>query len=157
MTQTVLIMPRIALQYIRTENGMRLYSPLDAVDAKLCTENIIVCDKKGERAKRSFLQNKSLQLYWRIICELLNSAGWTKKKYYEVKEVDVEWTPDSVGEDIWRGIQEAMYGHRRTSKLETDQVSKVCDVMNRHLANTCGVSAEFPSKESLMNRSLGRK
>ena len=152
-------MPRIALQYIRTENGLRLYAPLDADDAKICVHNILVCDVKGERAKRTLLQNKSIHKYWSIICDKLNSSGWTKKKYYEVKEVDIEWTPESVGEDIWRGIQDAMYQHRRTSKLEPGHVTKVFEVMDRHLSSTCGsdISAPFPSKDSLFDKQMGRK
>jgi hypothetical protein len=111
-------MPRVILTYVGEVKGVKAYAPLDAEDEKAINGmNTIVCDVKGERSKRTTLQNRAMQKYWRIICKLLNDSGWTKKKYYEVKEVDIEWTPDSVGDDIWRGIQEAMYGHRSTSKL----------------------------------------
>ena len=118
---------------------------------------MIGVDIKGEKATRTILQNKAMRKYWDIMINLLNDAGWSKKKYYAVKEVDVDWTPDSFGEDVWRGIQEAMYQHRKTSKLETDQVSKVYDVVNAHIAKTCGVSADFPSRDTLINMALGRK
>ena len=133
------------------------YAPLDADDVKACNgQNTIVADVKGERAKRTTLQNRAMQKYWRIICKLLNDSGWTKKKYYEVKEVDIDWTPDSVGDDIWRGIQEAMYGHRSTSKLEPYQVTEVHKTMDRHLSNTCGgeVSAEFPNERDYIEQQL---
>lgn len=130
----------------------------DAEDIKAWGgQDVVVADTKGERSKRTYLQNRSIHKYWQIMCDALNAAGWTKKKYYEVKEVDIEWTPESFGEDVWRGIQEAMYQHRKTSKLETEQVSKVYEVVNRHLANTCGVSEDFPSKDSLINMALNRK
>ena len=139
-------------------DGMPLYSPMDKEDVIACNDqNVIVCDAKGERAKRTHLQNRAMQKWWAIISEKLNDAGWTKKKYYEVKVVDVDWTPESFGEDVWRGIQEAMYQHRRTSKLEPAQVSKVYEVVNKHIANTCGVSEDFPSVDSLINMALNRK
>ena len=133
--------------YVGEVNGVAAYSPMDAEDEKAINgNNIIVCETKGERAKRTLLQNRSIHKYAAMVCEALNASGWTKKKYYEVKEVDIEWTPESVLEDIWRGIQEAMFNHRSTSKLETDQVSKVYDVMARHLANTCSINQSFPNR-----------
>ena len=136
------------------------FSLMDASDVKaVAGQNTIVADVKGERAKRTTLQNKAMQKYWRIICKLLNDSGWTKKKYYEVKEVDIDWTPDSVGDDIWRGIQEAMYGHRSTSRLEPYQVSEVYKTMARHLSNTCGgeVSAEFPNERDYIEQQLRKQ
>jgi hypothetical protein len=131
---------------------------MDAEDVKAWGgQRVVVTDAKGERSKRTALQNRSIHKYWAIIVEKLNAAGWTKKKYYEVKEVDIEWTPESFGEDVWRGIQDAMYQHRKTSKLETEQVSRVYEVVNKHMANTCGVSEDFPSKESLISMAFGNK
>jgi hypothetical protein len=135
------------MEYIGEKDGMACYSPVDAEDVKAIDgRKMIVCEVKGERSKRTLLQNRAIHKYAAMVCEALNAAGWTKKKYYEVKEVDIEWTPDSVLEDIWRGIQEAMFNHRSTSKLETDQVSKVYEVMARHLANTCTINQSFPSR-----------
>ena len=153
-------MPRVIFVRVGGTDDDPRFGLLDADDVKAVNgQNTIVADVKGERAKRTALQNKAIHKYWSIICDKLNSSGWTKKKYYEAKEVDIEWTPESVGEDIWRGIQEAMYQHRRTSKLEPGHVTKVFEVMDRHLSNTCGseISAPFPSKDSLFDKQMGRK
>ena len=151
-------MPRIIMAYIGELNGVRAYAPLDAEDEKAIGDsNTLVLDMKGERSKRTALQNRAMHKWWSIISKKLNDAGWTKKKYYEVKEVDIDWTPESFGEDVWRGIQDAMYQHRSTSKLETDQVSKVYEVVNKHIGNTCGVSEPFPSIDDLINMALNRK
>jgi hypothetical protein len=125
-----------------------LYAPEDACDLKACNgQRVIVADVKGERSKRTALQNRSIHKYWSLICEALNDAGWTKKKYFQDKEVDIGWTAESIGDDIWRGIQDAMYGHRNTSKLETHQVSKVYEIMSKHLATTCpGIDQSFPNR-----------
>lgn len=151
-------MPRLILIRVGGTDSCPHYAPLDNDDLKAINgQNTIVADIPGERAKRTYLQNRSIHKWWSIMTEKLNNAGWTKKKYYEVKEVDIEWTPESFGEDVWRGIQEAMYQHRKTSKLEPAQVSKVYEVVNRHIGNTCGVSEDFPSVDSLINMSLNRK
>jgi len=150
-------MSRILLTYVGVVNGVKAYAPMDAEDeAAIGDSNTLVLDMKGERSKRTALQNRSMQKYWRMICERLNDSGWTKKKYYEVKEVDIGWTPESVGDDIWRGIQEAMYGHRSTSKLETHQVSKVYEIMDKHLSTTCGsdVSVPFPNIQDYIEQQL---
>jgi len=151
-------MPRLILVRVGGTDELPHYAPLDAEDVKAINgQSTIVCDVKGERSKRTTLQNRAMHKWWSIISKKLNDAGWTKKKYYEVKEVDIDWTPESFGEDVWRGIQEAMYQHRSTSKLETDQVSKVYEVVNKHIGNTCGVSEPFPSVEDLINMARNRK
>ena len=99
-----------------------------------------------DKVIRTFKQNSSIHLYWKLVCDKLNAGGWTKKKYYEVKEVDIEWTPESVGENIWRDIQDAMYQHRKTSNLETKQVDRVYANMSKHLAATLGIDQSFPNR-----------
>jgi hypothetical protein len=111
----------------------------------------------NQTSVRSIKQNAAMHLYWTIMSKALNAAGWTKKKYFAVKVMDVDWTPESFGEDVWRGLQEALYMHRKTSKLDKKEVTTVYENVNRHLGNTCGVSAEFPSMDGQMNKSLGRK
>jgi hypothetical protein len=113
------------------------------VDADLdCEGYVSVTITKGTRTTK---QNSAIQQYWRLVSKALNDSGWTKKKYYDVKEVDIGWTPESVGDDIWRGIQEAMFQHRNTSKLEPKQVNAVYEVMAKHLSLTCRVTTPFPT------------
>ncbi len=58
---------------------------------------------------------------------------------------------------IWAPIQEVMYETTSTTELETDQVSKVYDVINKHTIEKMNVNVEFPSKESQMNEFFGNK
>jgi len=139
-------MPRIALQYIRTENGLRLYAPLDADDAKICVHNILVCELKGERAKRTLLQNKSIHKYCSLLADAFNSSGLDMLAVLKVKRVSVSWTMDSVKNVLWRPIQLAMFNKESTTALETDEVSKVYEQLARHLAENFNIDQSFPSR-----------
>jgi len=139
-------MPRILLQYIKTENGLRLYAPMDAEDAKVCVKDIIVCDVKGERAKRTLLQSRSIHKYCDMVATLFNAAGLDMLAVLKVKKVSVEWTMLSVKDVLWRSIQRAMFNKESTTQLETHEVSQVHAVMARHLAENFNIDQSFPSR-----------
>jgi hypothetical protein len=65
-------------------------------------------------------------------------------------EVDIPWTMENAKNHLWRPIQEAMLGKESTRELTTDEVSKIYDVLNRHLGEKFGIECDFPSLESLM-------
>lgn len=150
-----ILLTKCKLSDIQGYEGFVLIPVEDDIDS--LPVEVVATLSWSDKVIRTVKQNSAMQKYWRIMTQKLNDGGWTKKKYYEVKEVDIDWTPESFGEDIWRGIQEAMYQHRKTSKLTTEQVTKVYEVVNNHLGTTCGVSDVFPSMDSLMDLSLGRK
>lgn len=139
-------MPRIALQYIRTEGGLRLYAPLDAEDARVCVNNVIVCDVKGERSKRTFLQNKSIHKYCALLAEAFNDAGLDMLAVLKVKKVSVSWTMQSVKDVLWRPIQVAMFDKESTTQLETHEVSQVYEQLARHLSENLNVNQSFPNR-----------
>ena len=146
-----MIVSRVILVFVGMVNGVKAYSPEDKQDEDAIGDRqTIVADIKGERAKRTALQNKSIHLYGKLVSETLNSGGITKQIYFDKKQVDCEWTPESVVEDIWREIQFAMFGHRQTSKLETNQVSMVYEQVARILSENFNVTQAFPDRFNQM-------
>ena len=139
-------MPRIALQYIKTENGLRLYAPMDVEDARVCVNNVIVCDVKGERSKRTFLQNKAIHKYCSLLAEAFNNAGLDMLAVLKVKKVSVSWTMLSVKDVLWRPIQIAMFDKESTTQLETNEVSQVYEQLARHLSTNLNVNQSFPNR-----------
>ena len=102
---------------------------------------------RSGQAFRTHQQRKSIELYCKMVADACNDAGWTKKKYYEAKNVDVDWTQASVKEDMWRLIQEAMGMPKSTTELgRAKQVSAVYENMNRFLSNNLSVNVPFPSR-----------
>ncbi len=98
--------------------------------------------------KRTDQQRKAIQKYCSQVADTLNDAGLDMRVVLK-PEVEIPWTMDSVKDHMWKGIQEAMFDKASTTQLETGEVTKVYEVMNRHLAKH-GVSVPFPSIEPPM-------
>ncbi len=84
------------------------FSLMDAEDVKAVNgQNTIVADVKGERAKRTTLQNKAIHKYCSMLADDFNDAGLDMLTVLKVKS-STSWTMLSVKDVIWRSIQEAM-------------------------------------------------
>lgn len=139
-------MPRLIMTYVGKHNGVDCYSPLDAEDVKAINgQNTIVCDVKGNRSKRTTLQNRALHMFFTMLGDALNAAGWDMKRTL-TKQVEIPWMPGTVKEFLWRPIQSAMLDKDSTTELETNEVSMVYETLNRHTASKLGVSVSFPDK-----------
>jgi hypothetical protein len=100
----------------------------------------------SDKAIRTIKQNSSIHKYCSILADKFNDAGLDMLAVLKVKEVSVPWSMDRVKDILWKGIQEAMFNSTSTTKLETDQVSKVYETMNRHTSQNLGVSVDFPNR-----------
>jgi len=96
------------------------------------------------KRQRTLRQNRSIHLFCEMLAEGLNDAGYDMKRVFEVKTVDVPWTKESVKACLWKPIQDAMFEVESTAKLERTQVSKVYEVLNRHITSNFGVHVPFP-------------
>lgn len=104
------------------------------------------------------------------VFDVLNSEieiDWTKELVIELAEIlantlndsgmgfrcilgqgdKIEWTPKLAKELLWRKTQVLQYGIVSTNNLDTAQVSKVYERINRHTATRFGVSVPFPEKD----------
>lgn len=133
------------------------------IDGKLIFENpqlIIDFTRENEgkdvevrisvaKKKRTLRQNSALHKYFTLLAEELNLAGLDMRKLLK-EEIDISWTPESVKEYLWRPIQKVMYTKESTTKLETNEITKIYDVLNRHLSEKHGIGVMFPSEESMI-------
>lgn len=86
-------------------------------------------------------------MYFRLLAEELNSAGYTVQLVLKEK-MDLDWTPDSVKELLWRPAQKAILKKKSTKQLEKQKdIDTVFDHLNRHLSEKFGLSVQFPSHE----------
>jgi len=106
---------------------------------------------KKKTNQRTGQQNNALHLYFKLLAEALNDAGWDQKKLLK-KEVDIPWTADSVKKMLWVKIQMSLLNKKRTRDLNKDEVPKIYDIVNRHIGEKTGVFVEFPNIESLIAR-----
>lgn len=99
-----------------------------------------------QEKKRTEAQNNAMHLWFTQLADALNLAGWDMKK---VIRVDIPWSPYSIKENLWRPLQNAMFGKDSTTQLTTDEVTKIYEVINREIGNRTGVTIPFPSIEEL--------
>ena len=102
---------------------------------------------------RTDQQRKAIEVYCRLLSEAINDAGFEMKAVLEVKQVDVPWTQDRVKDILWKSLQAPMFpetvndkGEASTTKLESGEVNKVYEVLDRHIAEHFGVHIPFPDR-----------
>ncbi len=94
-------------------------------------------------------QNNSVHLYFDLLAQELNNAGYGVKKTLR-HDIDIPWTPELIKLLMWKKVQEAMFSKKSTTQLDTSEISQVYEVINKHLAETVGISVPFPSIEGFM-------
>ena len=141
-------MPRLILVRVGGTDELPHYAPLDAEDVKAINgQNTIVCDVKGERSKRTTLQNKSIHKYCSLLAEQFNDAGLDMVTVLKEKEAEVSWSMESVKDVIWRSIQVALFPDKTsTTQLETHEVTKVYEQIARHMASKFNIQQSFPNR-----------
>ena len=102
--------------------------------------------------KRTTQQNKALHVYFELVAEALNSAGYDIPTILKKTRIDIPWTKESAKELIWKTIQKSMYSKESTTQLSKQQeIDKVYEVVNRFLATLKIESIPFPSDDPVDN------
>ena len=96
-----------------------------------------------EYPKRTDLQRKAKHLYFKLLADALNDAGYTIRKTLR-NDFDLAWTPGAIKELIWRPVQEAMTGKVSTTEINTVEVSQIYEIINLNMAEKFGISIEWP-------------
>lgn len=113
-------------------------------------KHLRVTVKTGKQ--RTNTQNAAMQLYCGHLAIALNDAGYdfvtTIIEHFK-NEYEVPWTQTLARDHIWRPIQKVVTGHHSTTKPLTHEYSQIYDVVNRNVATKLGVSAQWPSKDSM--------
>jgi len=140
---------RIVLERVGGSDDCPHYAPRDLEDLQGCNgQAVIVCDVKGERAKRTTLQNKAIHLYCSQLAEDFNNGGLDMLTVLKVKS-ETSWTMLSVKDVIWRTIQEAMFPEKKsTTQLETGEVSQVYEQIAKHLSLNFKITRPFPNSSA---------
>ena len=108
----------------------------------------MLCEKcKSEIKTRTLRQNSSLHLYFKQLAEALNDCGADMKT---VIRVDIQWTPYTVKEYLWRPMQKAYLGEKSTTRLKTKDIDKIYDMLNKVIGERTGVHISFPSVNDLL-------
>jgi len=91
-------------------------------------------------------QRNSVYLYCELLAKELNGRGLDMVKTLE-HGVEIPWSKGTVKKHIWVKVQETQFENKSVNQLKTHEISKIYDVINRHLSDKFGVYVPFPSRE----------
>jgi hypothetical protein len=103
---------------------------------------------------RTLTQNRSIHKYCAQLAEAFNDAGLDMNQVL-AEGTSIPWSEEKVKSDIWKVVQLAAIGKESTTKLEANEVSKVYDIVNRHISQTFGIFIPWPCRDTLINKSQG--
>lgn len=104
--------------------------------------------------RRTLRQNDSLHLYFTLLANELNAHGLDMRTFIK-QGVEIQWTPYSVKEYLWKATQKALFGTKSTTELDKSQeINAVYDAINRAVIERSKgeIQIPFPSLETLMDK-----
>lgn len=127
----------------------------DIIKARKYLEKLI---KAGSRCKmeetntRTAKQNSALHLFYTMIANELNELG-LEYKYTGItgKTFELRYTTDLVKDFIWRPIQRVLFKIESTTKLNTQQINEIVDVIIKFFGDQ-GIVLKFPNIEDLIDK-----
>lgn len=106
--------------------------------------DVLIEEEANRRTKK---QNNAIHLYCQLLADEFEEHGLDMK---QVIHADIPPTMELVKENIWRKVQEKMFGKKSTTQLTTDEVSRVYEVINKAIGQEWGIHIPFPSIENLI-------
>lgn len=99
-----------------------------------------------ENEKRTIPQNKALHLFFRMLAETLNDAGFDQRKVLK-ESIDIPWTEKAIKDQLWRPVQQATMGEYSTTQLGKHvDIDLVHKTLMRHLGEKFEIDyLPFPS------------
>ena len=89
--------------------------------------------------QRTDQQRKALELWCKLLAGELNKAGLDQRKVLK-PSIEIPWSQESVKEQLFKPILEAMTGHESSADAETGDYNKVYETLCRHLSDKLGVT-----------------
>ena len=90
--------------------------------------------------QRTDQQRKALEVWCKLLAEQLNASGLDQRKVLK-PGIEIPGGQESVKEQLFKPILEAMTGHESSADAGTGDYNKVYEVLCRHLADKLGVTA----------------
>ena len=95
--------------------------------------------------QRTNQQSKLTHVYCQEVADVLNEHGITLQLAIK-EQMDIPWDKDLVKRVLWHRVQAAMFDTTSTKDLTKEQVSRVGDVIAKHLADNFQIDIPFVVK-----------
>ncbi len=137
----------------KVENGvivpfnhvMHEYLMTELKEGDVFSGELTINNRRGLRTK---LLNSSMWLFNTKIAKALNDAGYDLKSFFKPDHT-LPFSKETVKEFIWDEFSMVLHSTKKSSKLDTKQFCEVGEEMGRRLAQSKGISVDWPSRESL--------
>jgi hypothetical protein len=96
--------------------------------------------------QRTIQQNKALHAWFKLLSDYLNENGLDMRVVLK-PDWRIWWTPESVKENLFKPLMEAMYQKESTTELNTAEINKVYEQIMFILGEKYGIHVPFPSHE----------
>ena len=111
---------------------------------KACNQDI----KKYRTSK----QSRAMHLFFSQLADVMTEAGLDIRTTLK-SDFDLPWSPELVKELLWKPVMKAYKKINSTTKLESKDIDKIYDIINRQLGEKHGLELPpFPSIESLIEQ-----
>ena len=98
--------------------------------------------------RRTSSQQAAIEVYCRELASALNDAGYDRIQFPWKEGVEIPWTQATVKEELWRPIQQAVLEKASTTRLGTQEVNTVYEILGKKIAELTGVTLGFPSRSA---------
>src|SRR3990167_1824985 len=98
-------------------------------------------------------QQNSLYLWFQMLADELNSAGWDMRKALK-PEIEIPWSKESIKNFLWRPVQEIYLSKKSTTELTTKDIDAIWEILNRHLGEKFEIHIPFPSEQEVALKEL---
>ena len=126
------------------QNEQQLDAYIEHLKVKLKKDKKLKVSVKSAR-QRTITQNSSIHKYCAMLSEAFNDAGLDMQTVL-AEGTEIPWSADKVKSDIWKTVQVALLDKVSTTSLEAHEVTKVYEVVSRHISQTFGLFIPFPSR-----------
>ena len=115
-------------------------------------QNERLIELKEIKKTRTNLQNATLHQFFVLIADELNNLG-LEFNYtgLTVENLNTRYTPEIVKEFIWRPIQRTLFKIESTTKLTTQQINDISDVIIKFFGEK-GIYINFPCIQDLLHK-----
>jgi len=105
----------------------------------------VLSDKKITRP-----QQKGLYLFFEWIANAHNELGITLLKNVAGMDIELRFTANLVKYEFWVPIQVALYDFETTTKLDTEKINTIADIIIKFLGDK-GFYIDFPNMQAFLN------
>jgi len=109
-----------------------------------------IVDVKNVCKTRTTAQNSALHLWFSQIAEELNSKHFDMRAIIR-QDIEIEWTGYTIKEYLFKPLLRAKFGKKTTTKITTNEINDIFDIINKTIAERTGGEVEVPNFPSIDN------